>query len=101
MSIEAEIDAAFERMRAPYLRQIVDELKRAHSACVVREVSVCRCHVKECKWEGRIGNGGRKVKEVFAETENSFVGQSRCRRPAPVDREVFWCARRVHEIWRV
>src|SRR5215217_4091259 len=101
MPIEAEVNAALERVRAPNLSQIVNELKRAHSSSVVREVRVCRCYVNECKRKRRIGRRRRKSEEEFTETEDGFVSQICRRRPAPVNREVLRCARCVNEVWCV
>src|ERR1051325_9922440 len=98
MSIETEIDSAFERVRSAYRSQVVNELERAHSARVVSEVSVWCCRIKKRKGQVRIGKRCCKAEEELAETEDSFIGQSRSRRPAPVDGEVLRSARSVYEI---
>src|SRR6185369_2586630 len=101
MSIKAEVDPALQRVGATNRRHVVDELKRADAARVVREVSVWRRRVHKRKWKSRIGSRGSEGEKVFAKTEDRFVRQSRGRRPAPVNGEVLRSATRVDEVWRV
>src|SRR6185503_6368284 len=101
MSIETEVDSTFERVRSAYRSQVIDELERAHSARVVIEVSVWCCLIQERERKGLIGKRCCKAKEKFAETEDSFIGQSRSRRPAPINSEVLRSARSVNEVWCV
>src|SRR5690349_21978612 len=100
MAVEAEIDAALQRVRAVNQRQVVDVLQRAHAARVVSEISVRGRDVDEGERKIRIGKRRRKRKEELANTEDRFVGNVRSRRPAPVNREVLRRAAGIYEVRR-
>src|SRR5690349_9019079 len=100
MAVEAEIDAALQRVRAVNQRQVVDVLQRAHAARVVSEISVLGRDVDEGERQVRIRKRRRKRKEELANTEDRFVGNVRSRRPTPVDGEVLWRTTSVYEVRR-
>jgi hypothetical protein len=79
MPVETEIDSALERVRAVHQSRVVDVLKRAHAARVVREVRVFSRDVDERERQIRIGERCCEGKEKLAESEDGFVGESTCR----------------------